>query len=286
LIWQASDLARRKQYPEAEVILGLLDLSEGKYRSAACDLLGKIKAKQGQYAEAKACFQKAIALDPNNVSPRDALDSLPAYQRKRRTLRMAGVTAPLLTLAIGLSVFIWLGHYKKGASSEQKINAAGPAIANADMGLLGATEKKPSQDGIKWPAFDNSGLSATQSPSELRIVFNQGVFANKCELTADGQRLARVVAEKIKQSGERFFIIIEGHTDNLPIYNDSPYKDNFHLGLCRAETILSIFHSEHGLPKSMLLGVSAGEKAPLYPNDSEETRHKNRTVSIRILPVR
>jgi flagellar motor protein MotB len=286
LIWQASDLARRKKYSEAEAILGLLETSEGKNRSAACDLLGKIKAKQGQYAEAKAYFQKAIAFDPGNSSPREALDNLPNYQRKRRALKLASFASPFLALVIGILAFYWLVPLKNGALYLQKNRAGSPEIVIPDKSLSRGPEKTQFQDEIRWPAIDPSGLTVTQSPSEMTIVFDKGVFANRCELTADGKRLIKAVAEKIKQTTGTLFVIIEGHTDNLPVYDGSPYRDNLHLGLSRAETILSIFHSEHGLPKSKLLGVSAGEKAPLYPNDSEETMRKNRTVSIRILPIR
>lgn len=286
LIWQASDLARRKQYPEAEVILGLLETSEGKYRSAACDLLGKIKAKQGQYAEAKACFQKAIAFSPNNADLREALACLPVQQRNRRILKWASIATPLLFLVIGVSAFFWRGHSKKETNLLQRTDAGITEIAGAEKGLPGVSEKTSIQDDIEWPSIDISGVAVTHGSSEMRIVFDQGVFTDKCGLSAEGQRLIRAVAEKIKPSVKTLFVIIEGHADNLPVYDGSPFKDNLYLGLMRAETIVGLLHTEYGLPKSMLLAVSAGEKAPLYSNDTDEARHKNRTVSIRILPIR
>lgn len=286
MIWLASDLARRKQYPESEAVLGLLESSEGKYRSAACDLLGKIKAKQGQYAEARAYFQKAIALNPENLSPREALDNLPGYIRRRQTLKLMGVIAPIMTLVIAISLSFWPGHSDSDKSSPFKSYSGVPNIERPVTGLPIHTEKVAFQGEVRWPTFDNVDLISTQTPSEMRIVFKQGVFADKCALTADGLRLTSLVAERIKQSEECYFVIIEGHTDNIPVYSGSPYKDNLHLGLSRAETIMRLFSSEYGLDKEMLLPTSAGENSPLFSNDHKNERHKNRTVTIRILPIR
>jgi flagellar motor protein MotB len=286
LIWQASDLARRKKYPEAEAILGLLEISEGKNRSAACDLLGKIRAKQGQYAEARAYFQKAIALNPENLSPREALDGLPGYIRKRQTRKLTGVIVPIMTLVIAISLFLWLAHPDSNKSSPVKSNTGVPNVNRPETGLPIHMENVAFQGEMHWPTFDNVDIISTQTPSEMRIVFKQGVFAEKCALTADGLRLTSLVAERIKQSKERYFVIIEGHTDNIPVYSGSSYKDNLHLGLSRAETIMRLFSSEYGLDKEMLLPISAGENSPLFSNNHENEKHKNRTVTIRILPIR
>ena len=38
--------------------------------------LGRLLAKQGQYAEAQACFEAALALDPNDAGAENALKEL------------------------------------------------------------------------------------------------------------------------------------------------------------------------------------------------------------------
>lgn len=286
LIWQASDFARKKHYVEAEAILDLFESSEGKHKSAAYELLARIKARQNKYAEAKAFFQKAIALDPGNPDLRRALDILPKYQRKRRTFRRLKIAVALSFFMISVGGVFWIVDARRAAFMVQETKVVSPSVNAEAKNVEKTPETKLPGGNVEWPVINISGANVTYSSSEMRIVFDQGVFIERCELSSDGRLLLEGVAEKIKQSKEPLFVIIEGHADNLPVFSGSPYKDNQYLGLSRAETILDLYHSEHGLPKSMLVAVSAGDKTPLYSNGSDETRRKNRSVSLRILSIR
>lgn len=286
LIWQASELAREKKYTEAEAILSIFDSTEEKHKAIAYDLLGRIMIKKKKYAEAKTCFQKAIAFDPNNMNPREALDYLPTYQRNRRLLRTVGIPSLLLLFCAGAVIIVSLRRPAAIVQSPASQVTGFPSEAGLPEGVHSATPNIISGNEIIWPALDVSGVTTSINQTEMRIIFDKGLYVDKCDFEIDSPRLLRLVAEKLRQSSNKYFIIIEGHTDNLPVLNESTYKNNFMLGLQRAEKVFTFFHEECGLSENSLLPISMGAENPLFSNSLDETRANNRTVSIRIIPTK
>ncbi|MCM1992657.1 flagellar motor protein MotB [Oceanirhabdus seepicola] len=76
-------------------------------------------------------------------------------------------------------------------------------------------------------------------------------------------------------------IIIEGHTDNVPI-NNSKYKDNWELSAARAYTVTNYFTEIKGLDSTRFYPTFLGDNHPLENNDTQENRSKNRRVNILI----
>ncbi len=78
-------------------------------------------------------------------------------------------------------------------------------------------------------------------------------------------------------------IIIEGHSDNVPI-NNSSMPNNFHLSSARALSVLDYFlDTNKELNPQKLSAQGYGEYRPIAPNDTEKNRAKNRRVNIIIL---
>lgn len=77
-------------------------------------------------------------------------------------------------------------------------------------------------------------------------------------------------------------IIIEGHTDNVPI-NTYQFPSNYELSGARASRVLRYFVEEKGQDASRFVFQGLGDTEPLYPNDSEEHKALNRRVNILIV---
>ena len=80
-----------------------------------------------------------------------------------------------------------------------------------------------------------------------------------------------------------YTILVEGHTDNLPLGPHSPYASNWELSMARAMSVVAyLVHFEGLSPRRM--GVAAfGEFHPRFPNDTPERRAGNRRIQISIL---
>lgn len=77
-------------------------------------------------------------------------------------------------------------------------------------------------------------------------------------------------------------ILIEGHTDNVPIIHGSIYRSNWELSAARASSVLHFFINQ-GLSPDRFSIAGYGEYRPIADNDTPEGRAKNRRVELIIL---
>jgi chemotaxis protein MotB len=76
-------------------------------------------------------------------------------------------------------------------------------------------------------------------------------------------------------------IIVEGHTDNVPI-SSSQFRSNWELSAARAFSVI-YFYIQRGISPARLLAHGYGEFRPAYSNDSDFGRAMNRRIEITIL---
>ncbi|MGG7176571.1 OmpA family protein [Clostridium paraputrificum] len=77
-------------------------------------------------------------------------------------------------------------------------------------------------------------------------------------------------------------IIIEGHTDNVPI-KTSKFDSNWELSATRATKVLRYFTEGKGQNANRFSATGYGETRPLVHNTSAENRAQNRRVNILIV---
>jgi len=111
-----------------------------------------------------------------------------------------------------------------------------------------------------------------------KMLFKSGSY----DLSLKAQEVIGKIA-KIINDHKTLDILVEGHTDNVPIYTDC-ILDNWDLSVKRATSIVRLMQKEFGvLPERM----TAGGRSKYIPKDSNETkegRAKNRRTEIIILP--
>lgn len=76
-------------------------------------------------------------------------------------------------------------------------------------------------------------------------------------------------------------VLIEGHTDNLPI-NTASYPSNWELSASRAASVARLMATA-GIPENRLTVIGFGEHRPVESNDKLEGRAANRRVIMAIL---
>ncbi|RLC51387.1 MAG: hypothetical protein DRZ79_02850 [Candidatus Cloacimonadota bacterium] len=115
-------------------------------------------------------------------------------------------------------------------------------------------------------------------PSE--ILFESG----KAELKWEAKKALSEIAENIKTiiaSEPGWQIRVEGHTDNVPIFNNK-FTSNWDLSTARALSVVKFFLKENYFLPDQLEAMGYGEFKPLVPNDTPEHRRKNRRVEIKL----
>lgn len=77
-------------------------------------------------------------------------------------------------------------------------------------------------------------------------------------------------------------ILVEGHTDNVPIHN-SRFASNWDLSTARAVSVVSYFVEKKGMNPTRFSVKGYGEYKPLLDNSTPENRAINRRVDILIV---
>ncbi|MCI0751790.1 MAG: OmpA family protein [Flammeovirgaceae bacterium] len=112
----------------------------------------------------------------------------------------------------------------------------------------------------------------------------QLLFASgSTEVDAKGVTALQQLAKAIKDQHD-INIMVEGHTDNVPISRKSQYmQDNWDLSVMRATSITKILTRAGVLPKQ-IVAAGKGEFSPLASNDTPQNKQKNRRTEIIITP--
>lgn len=111
-----------------------------------------------------------------------------------------------------------------------------------------------------------------------KLMFASG----KAEVQDKGKEALGVLAKVLKKNPE-FEILIEGHTDNVPI-STSKFKDNWDLSVARATSMVRLLEDDHGLNPDRLTASGRGEHDPKASNSTAEGRAKNRRTEIILSP--
>lgn len=82
--------------------------------------------------------------------------------------------------------------------------------------------------------------------------------------------------------GGPYNIIVEGHTDDLPMRPNAKFRSNWELSTARAVSVVKYF-IEKGVNPKKLAASGFAEYHPLVPNINEENRARNRRVEINFI---
>lgn len=112
----------------------------------------------------------------------------------------------------------------------------------------------------------------------------QLLFASgSTEVDAKGVTALQQLAKAVKDQRD-INIIVEGHTDNVPISRKSQYmQDNWDLSVMRATAITKIL-TKAGVSPKQITASGRGEFVPLASNDTPQSKQKNRRTEIIITP--
>lgn len=118
------------------------------------------------------------------------------------------------------------------------------------------------------------------TPAGIRLIISDPVLfaTGRAEIKPEFRDLLVNISDII---GARDFsdIVVEGHTDNVPIRTEQ-YPSNWELSATRALNVVKVMAFDGGLNPALLSGVGYGEYRPRATNDTPEGRAQNRRVEI------
>jgi chemotaxis protein MotB len=111
------------------------------------------------------------------------------------------------------------------------------------------------------------------------VLFSPG----SAQIKPDGQKVLSIIAESLNAYPDRF-ISVEGHTDSVPIVQNTRYESNWELSAARGLAAVNYFQKNSQVDPRRLKVVGYGQYHPVSSNRSAEGRKLNRRIEIKMLP--
>lgn len=134
-------------------------------------------------------------------------------------------------------------------------------------------------------SYGANDLTVEQRNGRIYVSLSEQLLfkSGSAKVDPKGQRALAQLAEALKSSKD-VRILVEGHTDNVPVSRTSQYmKDNWDLSVMRATSIVQIL-LKNGVGPSQITAAGRGEHDPIAPNDTKESKQKNRRTEIILTP--
>ena len=111
-----------------------------------------------------------------------------------------------------------------------------------------------------------------------KLLFRSG----SANVETKGIEALKVLAEVLDKNPD-IDVLVEGHTDNLPI-RTAQFRDNWDLSVVRATSIVRILTEDYKISPLRVTASGKGEFMPRATNDTPEGRASNRRTEIILSP--
>lgn len=125
---------------------------------------------------------------------------------------------------------------------------------------------------------DVAGVSVKTDPRGVVVMFSDAVLfaSGSAEIKQEALGVLEKLSKSLNTAPGR--IIIEGHTDNVPI-SAGKYTSNWELSTARAASVLHFLITK-GVDPNRFSIAGYAEYRPLASNETEDGRAKNRRVEL------
>lgn len=133
--------------------------------------------------------------------------------------------------------------------------------------------------------FENQGLTVSQKNGKVYVSLEEKLLfkSGSTEVDAKGVDALKKLVKVLEQNPD-INIMIEGHTDDVPVIPGSAFQDNWDLSVQRATAIVRILLEGTKINPKRLTASGKGEFMPVDPGKTPEARQKNRRTEIILTP--
>lgn len=164
---------------------------------------------------------------------------------------------------------------------EQRVAELETVLKNKDAAVNEL--KKKVSDALL--GFEGKGLTITQKNGKVYVSMEENLLFASASTTveAKGVEALKKVAKVLEQNPD-INVLIEGHTDDVPMIGRGEIKDNWDLSVMRATSIVKIITKYSSIDPKRLTAAGRGEYSPIDPAKTTEARKKNRRTEIILTP--
>jgi chemotaxis protein MotB len=133
--------------------------------------------------------------------------------------------------------------------------------------------------------FEGKGLTITQKNGKVYVSMDESLLfaSGSTSVESKGVDALKKVAKVLEQNSD-INVLIEGHTDDIPMNGKGEIKDNWDLSVMRATAIVKIMTKYSSIDPKRLTAAGRGEYSPIDPSKNADARKKNRRTEIILTP--
>lgn len=132
--------------------------------------------------------------------------------------------------------------------------------------------------------FEGKGLTVTQKNGKVYVSMDEKLMFATGSTTVQKDGVSALVAlAKVLVANPDINIMVEGHTDNVPMKGSGEIKDNWDLSVMRATSVTKVLIL-NGVDPKRITAAGRGEHFPVAPNDTPANKAKNRRTEIILIP--
>ena len=133
--------------------------------------------------------------------------------------------------------------------------------------------------------FSDSDLSVEVKNGKVYVSLSEKLLFKSGSFSVDSKgRTALTQLAGVLKGNAELNVLIEGHTDNVPVSRTSQYmNDNWDLSVLRATSIVRIL-TDNGIDPAIITAAGKGEFSPVANNDTADNKALNRRTEIILTP--
>lgn len=133
--------------------------------------------------------------------------------------------------------------------------------------------------------FNNKGLTIQEKNGKVYVSLDEQLLfkTGQWEVDPKGQQALTRLAEVLGQNPD-INVLVEGHTDNVPMRGTGSVKDNWDLSVMRATAVTRILLKNKAVEPRRITSAGRGEFFPVDEAKTSEARQKNRRTEIILTP--
>jgi chemotaxis protein MotB len=133
--------------------------------------------------------------------------------------------------------------------------------------------------------FNNNGLTVHEKNGKVYVSMDEKLLfkTGKWDVDPKGRQALNDLSRLLADNPD-INIMVEGHTDNVPMHGSGEVKDNWDLSVMRSTAVTKILTQNKEIDPKRIIAAGRSEYIPLSERDTPEARQMNRRTEIILTP--
>ncbi|MFP4619916.1 MAG: OmpA family protein [Bacteroidales bacterium] len=133
--------------------------------------------------------------------------------------------------------------------------------------------------------FEGEGLDVMIKNGKVYVSMEDKLLfpSGSTQIDQRGKEALKTLSQVLEKQKD-INIMVEGHTDNVPVKSNESFQDNWDLSVKRATAVIRVLMNNSNIQGERFIAAGKSKYLPLESNETEEGRQINRRTEIILTP--